>query len=230
MKFAGPAGGSSIRKAGIRPKTFNDDGAVVIISLFPRPTRMPEHSPKEISQLLHAWADGDQAALEQLAPLVQNELHRLAHHYMRGERRDHTLQTSALVNEAYIRLIDWKNARWQNRAHFFAVSAQLMRRILVDFARDKQYLKRGAGALRVSLGEAADLTDCRTADLVALDEALSALAEVDPRKGQVVEMRFFGGLSIKEVAEVLKVSEETVMRDWRLAKVWLLRELGRDET
>ena len=189
---------------------------------------MATHSPNEISQLLLAWSQGDQAALEQLAPLVHEELRRLAHHYMRGERAGHTLETSALVNEAYIRLIDWKNARWQNRAHFFAVSAQLMRRILVDFARDKQYLKRGAGALRVSLGEAADLTDCRS-DLIALDEALSALAQVDQRKSQVVEMRFFGGLSVKEVAEVLKVSEETVMRDWRLAKVWLLRELGRDE-
>jgi RNA polymerase sigma factor (TIGR02999 family) len=188
---------------------------------------MSTQSPKEISRLLLAWGDGDQSALEDLAPLVHEELRRLAHHYMRGERRGHTLQTSALINEAYIRLIDWKDARWQNRAHFFAVSAQLMRRILVDFARDKQYLKRGGGALQVSLGEAAAFTDCQSADLVALDEALIALAEVDRRKSQVVEMRFFGGLSVKEVAEVLNVSEETVMRDWRLAKVWLLRELGR---
>ena len=187
---------------------------------------MQTHSPKEITRLLVAWREGDQSALEALAPLVHSELHRLAHHYMRRERPDHTLQTSALVNEAYIRLIDWKNVRWQNRAHFFAVSAQLMRRILVDFARDRQYLKRGGGARRVSLAEAASLTECREADLVALDEALTALAEVDGRKGQVVEMRFFGGLSVKEVAEVLKVSEETVMRDWRLAKVWLLRELS----
>src|SRR5918995_616247 len=185
---------------------------------------MATRSPKEISQLLLAWSDGDQSALEQLAPLVQEELRRLAHHYMRGERAGHTLQTSALVNEAYIRLIDWKNARWQNRAHFFAVSAQMMRRILVDFARDRQYLKRGGGALRVSLGEATAIAECRTSDLVALDEALTALTEMDRRKGQVVEMRFFGGLSVKEVAEVLKVSEETVMRDWRLAKVWLLQE------
>jgi RNA polymerase sigma factor (TIGR02999 family) len=147
---------------------------------------------------------------------------------MSRERPGHTLQTSALVNEAYVRLIEWKNARWQNRAHFFAVSAQMMRRILVDFARERQYLKRGGGALRVSLAEAASLTEQRGADLIALDEALTALAEVDLRKGQVVEMRFFGGLSVKEVAEVLKVSEETVMRDWRLAKVWLLRELGRE--
>ena len=189
---------------------------------------MSTQSPKEISRLLLAWGDGDQSALEDLAPLVHEELRRLAHHYMRGERRGHTLQTSALINEAYIRLIDWKDARWQNRAHFFAVSAQLMRRILVDFARDKQYLKRGGGALQVSLGEAAAFTDCQSADLVALDEALIALAEVDQRKSQVVEMRFFGGLSVKEVAEVLNVSEETVMRDWRLAKVWLLRELGRE--
>ena len=188
---------------------------------------MQTHSPKEITRLLVAWGDGDQSALEDLAPLVQEELHRLAHNYMGRERPGHTLQTSALVNEAYIRLIDWKNVRWQNRAHFFAVAAQLMRRTLVDFARDRQYLKRGGGAMRVSLGEAAAYTECRSSDLVALDEALTALAEVDPRKGQVVEMRFFGGLSIKEVAEVLKVSEETVMRDWRLAKVWLLRELNK---
>ena len=189
---------------------------------------MRTHSPQEITRLLVAWGDGDQLALEDLAPLVQSELHRLAHHYMSRERPGHTLQTSALVNEAYLRLIDWKSVRWQNRAHFFGVAAQLLRRILVDFARDRQYLKRGGGALRVSLGEATALTECRGADLVALDEALTALAEVDRRKGRVVEMRFFGGLSVKEVAEVLKVSEETVKRDWRLAKVWLLRELGRE--
>ncbi len=189
---------------------------------------MQTHSPKEITQLLVAWGDGDQSALEELAPLVHSELYRLAHHYMGRERSGHTLQTSALVNEAYLRLIDWKNVRWQNRAHFFAVSAQLMRRILVDYARDRQYLKRGGGALQVTLSEAASFTAERGADLVALDEALNSLAEVDPRKGQVVEMRFFGGLSVEEVAEVLKVSEETVMRDWRLAKVWLLRELGQE--
>ena len=187
---------------------------------------MQTPSPKEITGLLVAWGDGDQSALEQLAPLVQSELYRLAHHYMGRERHGHTLQTSALVNEAYIRLIDWKNVRWQNRAHFFAVSAQLMRRILVDFARGRQNLKRGGDVLRVSLTAAAALPSGRGADLVALDEALKTLAEVDLRKSQVVEMRFFGGLSIKEVAEVLEVSEETVMRDWRLAKVWLLRELG----
>ena len=187
---------------------------------------MQTQSPQDITRLLIAWGDGNQSALEELAPLVESELHRLAHHYMVGERPGHILQTSALVNEAYIRLIDWKNVRWQNRAHFFAVSAQLMRRILVDSARDRQNLKRGGNALMVSLTTAADFPTERGADLVALDDALTMLAEVDLRKSQVVEMRFFGGLSVKEVAEVLNVSEETVMRDWRLAKVWLLRELG----
>ena len=189
---------------------------------------MQTHSPNEITRLLTAWTDGDQSALEKLVPLVESELHRLAHHYMGRERPGHTLQTSALVNEAYIRLIDWKNVRWQNRAHFFAVSAQLMRRILVDFARERNYLKRGGGALQVSLAEAESLPLARNDDLVALDEALAKLSQFDDRKGRVVELRFFGGLSVSEVAEVLKVSEETVMRDWRLAKVWLLRELGQE--
>ena len=189
---------------------------------------MSQPSPHEISELLVAWGGGDESALDRLMPFVYDELRRLAHRYMSRERPGHTLQTTALVNEAYLRLVNWREARWQNRAHFFAVSAQMMRRILVDFARDRQYLKRGGGALRVSLDKAASFTKSRSGDLVALDEALAALAEVDRRKGQVVEMRFFGGLSVKEVAEVLKVSEETVMRDWRLAKVWLLRELGRE--
>jgi len=191
---------------------------------------MQTHSQNEITRLLTAWTDGDQSALEKLVPLVESELHRLAHHYMGRERPGHTLQTSALVNEAYIRLIDWKNVRWQNRAHFFAVSAQLMRRILVDFARQRNYLKRGGGALLVSLTEAESLPLERNDDLVALDEALAALNQFDERKARVVELRFFGGLSVKEVAEVLNVSEETVMRDWRLAKVWLLRELGQEST
>lgn len=181
----------------------------------------------EITALLEAWGGGDKSALDRLMPLVYDELRRLAHRYMTHERPGHTLQTTALVNEAYLRLVNWREVRWENRAHFFAASAQMMRRILVDFAREKQYLKRGAGAIQVSLGEAAALTECKSSDLVALDEALTALFEVDQRKGQVVEMRFFGGLSVKEAATVLKVSEETVMRDWRLAKVWLLRELGR---
>jgi len=188
---------------------------------------MRSQSCKEITHLLVAWSEGDESALHQLAPLIHSELHRLAHNYMSRERPGHLLQTSALINEAYVRLIDWKNVRWQNRAHFFGVAAQLMRRILVDFARERQYFKRGGGALRVSLSEAA-LVVQRSSDLVALDEALTALAEIDSRKVQVVEMRFFAGLSVEEVAELLNVSKETVMRDWRLAKVWLLRQLEGD--
>lgn len=188
---------------------------------------MSQPSAHEITELLVAWGGGDESVLDRLMPLVYDELRRLAHRYMGRERPGHTLETTALVNEAYLRLVHRREIQWQNRAHFFAVAAQMMRRILVDFARDKRYLKRGGGALRVSLDEAAPFTVCRGEDLVALDEALTALAEMDRRKGQVVEMRFFGGLSVKEVAEVLKVSEETVMRDWRLAKVWLLRELDK---
>lgn len=187
---------------------------------------MSQPSRDQITGLLEAWSGGDESALEKLMPLVYGELRRLARHYMNREHPGHTLQTTALVNEAYLRLVNWKEAQWQNRTHFFAVSARMMRRILVDFARDKHALKRGGGTVRVSLSEAASFTGDRGADLVKLDEALTALAKVDPRKGQVVEMRFFGGLSVREVAEVLKVSEDTVMRDWRLAKVWLLRELG----
>ena len=190
---------------------------------------MAQASKHEISELLVAWSDGDQSALERLMPLVYDELHRLAHRYMKGERHGHTLQTSALVNEAYLRLVNWRDVRWQNRAHFFAASAQMMRRILVDFARDKKWVKRGGDVLHVSLSNA-DLTTTHSSDLIALDEALSALAKLDPRKAQVVEMRFFGGLSVEEVAEVLNVSDQTVMRDWRLAKVWLLRELDRKNT
>ena len=186
---------------------------------------MPQPSPHEVSRLLRAWSSGDEAALQTLIPLVYEELHRIARRYMGREREGHTLQTSALVNEAYLRLVDWKNVEWQNRAHFFAVSAQMMRRILVDFARDRRYLKRGGGALQVSLAEAAGMTSQRGTDLVALDDALNSLAEVDKRKSEVVELRFFGGLSVEETAEVLKVSAETVMRDWKLAKAWLLREL-----
>jgi len=186
---------------------------------------MPQPSPHEVSRLLRAWSSGDEAALQTLIPLVYEELHRIARRYMGREREGHTLQTSALVNEAYLRLVDWKNVEWQNRAHFFAVSAQMMRRILVDFARDRRYLKRGGGALQVSLAEAAGMTSQRGTDLVALDDALNSLAVMDKRKSQVVELRFFGGLSVEETAEVLKVSPETIMRDWRLAKVRLLREL-----
>ena len=186
-------------------------------------------SPREITQLLLAWSSGEQNALQKLAPLVYAELHRLAHHYMAGERPGHTLQPTALVNEAYLRLIDSSHVRWQNRAHFFAISAQLMRRILVDFARSRGYYKRGGKARRISLDEAPPIASERSADLVALDEAMSALAAFDDRKSRVVELRYFGGLSVEETAEVLKVSPETVMRDWRLAKVWLQRELSRAE-
>jgi len=188
---------------------------------------MPQPSPHEVSQLLRAWSSGDEAALQRLIPLVYEELHRIARRYMGRERKGHTLQTSALVNEAYLRLVDWKNVEWQNRAHFFAVSAQMMRRILVDFARNRRYLKRGGGALQVSLAEADGISLERGTDLVALDDALTSLAAVDKRKSEVVELRFFAGLSVEETAEVLKVSPDTVLRDWKLAKVWLLRELER---
>ena len=178
----------------------------------------------EVSGLLRAWGDGDRDALDRLTPVVYAELRRLARRYMRGERPGHSLQTTALVNEAYMRLVDYKSMQWQNRAHFFAVSAQLMRRILVDHAR-RHNLKRGGGVQHVSLEETAIVDDDRPADLVALDDAMNALARIDPRKVQVVEMRFFGGLSVEETAEVLKVSPVTVMRDWSTAKAWLYREL-----
>ncbi len=187
---------------------------------------MTTQSPKEITRLLVAWGNGDESALADLTALVYEELHRLAHHYMSGERAGHTLQTTALVNEAYVRLIDWKSVRWQNRAHFFAVSAQLMRRILVDFARARGYQKRGGGARPVTLDDAAVVTDDKGADIVALDEALLALAKLDERQSRVVELRFFGGLSVEETAEVLKVSPGTVRRDWSLARAWLHRELA----
>jgi RNA polymerase sigma factor (TIGR02999 family) len=186
---------------------------------------MRTHSPKEITQLLVAWSDGDEAALAELTPLVYDELHRLAHHYMLHERAGHTLQTTALVNEAYLRLIEWKQVRWQNRSHFFAISAQLMRRILVDFARMRGYQKRGGGAIAVTLDDSVLASAEKGTDLVALDEALVALAELNERQAKVVELRFFGGLSNDETAEVLKVSQGTVRRDWSLASAWLHREL-----
>jgi RNA polymerase sigma factor (TIGR02999 family) len=174
--------------------------------------------------LLIAWGQGDKEALEQLVPLVHRELHRIARGCMRGERAGHSLQATALVNEAYLRLVGVQQVDWQNRVHFLAVSARLMRRILVDFARSKRYQKRGGGAEQVTLDEAL-LVNEPGRDLVALDDALEALAKMDQRKAQVVEMRFFGGLSVEETAAALKISPETVMRDWRLAKAWLLREL-----
>jgi RNA polymerase sigma factor (TIGR02999 family) len=178
----------------------------------------------EVSTLLRAWSKGEQNALDKLTPIVYDELRRLAAHYMRGERSGHSLQTTALVNEAYLRLVNYKHMRWQNRAHFFAVSAQLMRRILVDHAR-RHNLKRGGGIQHVSLEETAVIGG-RDEDLVALDDAMQALARIDPRKVQVVELRFFGGLSVEETAEVLKVSEVTVMRDWSTARAWLYREIS----
>jgi RNA polymerase sigma factor (TIGR02999 family) len=181
--------------------------------------------PQEITELLLAWNQGDEQALDRLMPLVHRELHRLAHHYMAGERPGHPLQTTALVNEAYVRLIDSSRVRWQNRAHFFAVSAKLMRRILVDVARARAQLKRGGDAVQVSLDDAMDIAREPGADLIALDDALTMLAAFDERKSKVVELRFFGGLSVEETAEVLGISAVTVMRDWGLAKAWLLREL-----
>jgi len=175
--------------------------------------------------LLVAWGAGDQAALDQLIPLVHAELRRLAGGYMAGERPGHTLQASALVNEAYLRLFEIKKISWQNRAHFFAMSGRLMRRILVDHARARRNLKRGGGARHVSLDEALTVCGEKRQDLIALDDALTGLAVIDARKSEVVELRFFGGLSVAETAEALHVSPETVMRDWKVAKVWLLREL-----
>ena len=180
----------------------------------------------EVTELLLAWSEGDQSALDALIPLVHKELHRLARRYMNRERVGHTLQTTALVNEAYLKLVNMQNVRWQNRAHFFAVAARLMRHILVDFARARQYQKRGGGALQVSLDQALEINDETNPDLLLLDEALRALAAVDPRKSDVVELRFFGGLTVEETAHVLKVSQDTVMRDWKMAKVWLLRQMS----
>ena len=184
--------------------------------------------PHEVTQLLVAWSDGDRAALDQLTPLVYEELHRLARNHMSRERQGHTLQTSALVNEAYLRLIDQKNVRWQNRAQFFSIASRLMRRILVDYARSHRYAKRGGDMRRVSLDEAAIVAQEPAAELVALDDALKSLAALDPRKCQVVELRFFGGMSVEESAEVLGVSVVTVMRDWSTAKAWLQRAMEKE--
>jgi RNA polymerase sigma factor (TIGR02999 family) len=181
-----------------------------------------------VTELLQAWNEGDQAALPQLVPFVYSELRRLARGYMHRERADHTLQATALVNEVYLRLVDVTRMRWQNRTHFFAVCARLMRRILVDHARSRRYLKRGGGARRTSLDEALVVTSEPNPDLIALDEALDDLGTIDSRKSRVVELRFFGGLTVEETAAVLEVSPDTVMRDWKLAKVWLLREIEGD--
>src|ERR1700683_2088997 len=190
-----------------------------------RAAQSGEPAVGEVSTLLRAWSGGDQSALDRLTPIVYDGLRRLARRYMRRERPGHSLQTTALVNEAYMRLVDYERMQWQDRAHFFAVSAQLMRRILVEHAR-RHNLKRGGGLQHVSLEEAAVVSGERPADLVALDDAMNALARLDTRKAQVVEMRFFGGLSVEETAEVLKVSSVTVKRDWSTAKLWLYRELA----
>jgi len=182
-------------------------------------------SSTELTKLLLAWNAGDELAFERLVPIVYRELHRIARRHMAGERPGHTLQTSALVNEAYLRLVDSRQVQWQDRVHFFSMSAQLMRRILVDFARRRQYLKRGGGAVSITLHEELAVSQAQTDDLVAIDDALKALEAFDARKARVVELRFFGGLSVEETAETLKVSADTVVRDWKLAKVWLQREL-----
>jgi RNA polymerase sigma factor (TIGR02999 family) len=187
---------------------------------------MPTPSTHEVTQLLLDWSDGDQAAFDALMPLVYDELRQIAHRYLSRERPGHTLQTTALVNEAYLRLVDQKRVHWQNRAHFFAVSAQAMRRILIDYARKQRYAKRGGGAPKISLEEAAVMSQERAADLVALDEALTTLASIDPQQSRVVELRFFGGLTIEETAEVLRLSVDRVKREWATAKAWLSREMS----
>ena len=190
---------------------------------------MDTPSTHEVTQLLKAWSGGDQQALEKLTPIVYRHLHQIAQRYMGGERSGHMLQTTALVNEAYLRLVDCAQVNWQDRAHFLAVSANLMRRILIDFARSRDYMKRGGAILHIPLEEAPSACDEPDVNLVALDDALKTLAAVDERKSKVVELKFFGGLSVEETAEVLGVSSDTVTRDWRLAKIWLLRELSRQE-
>jgi len=184
-------------------------------------------SPQEVTQLLHLWRRGEAAALDKLAPLVHSELHRRAHRYMMHEHGGHTLQTTALINEVYLQLIDAPKVNWQDRAHFFAISARIMRQILVDYARSKYAQKRGGDCRQVPLDEASMISARPDTHLVELDDALTALARVDPRKARVVELRFFGGLSLEETAEVLKVSADTVWRDWDLAKGWLYREMKR---
>jgi RNA polymerase sigma-70 factor (ECF subfamily) len=188
--------------------------------------RSPSPPPHEITQLLAEWSEGNQAALDKLYPLVYNELRRLAHGYLRRERKGHTLQTTALINEAYLRLVDQKHVHWANRSHFFGISAQIMRRILIDHARRYDYSKRGGGARRISLNEGAVVAKQRARELLMLDEALDSLAKIDPRRSQVVELRYFGGLNNVEIAEVLKISENTVTRDWNMARAWLYQELS----
>lgn len=189
---------------------------------------MEEREQTQITQLLLDWSDGDREALERMTPLVYGELHRLAHHYMNRERADHTLQTSALVNEAFVRLVDQRNVKWNNRAHFFAIAAQMMRRILVDSARSHLYAKRGAGAVRVSLDQLGLASEERSAEITELDEALTKLEAFDPQQARVVELKFFGGLTIKETAEAMAISIDMVKREWSTAKAWLYREMTRE--
>ena len=186
-------------------------------------TRIPRQH--EITQLLAEWREGNQSALDELYPLVYAELHRLARRYMSRERQGHTLQTTALINEAYVRLVDQRNVHWANRSHFFAISAQIMRRILIDHARRHAYAKRGGGAQQVSLEDVAAVTPEHSEELLRLDEALKSLAEMDPRRSQVVELRYFGGLNNQEIAGVLHISENTVTRDWNMARAWLYQQL-----
>jgi RNA polymerase sigma factor (TIGR02999 family) len=186
-------------------------------------------STHHVTQLLQAWGAGDEKALEQLMPLVYNELHRLAQRYMASEQTGHPLQTTALVHEVYLRLVGIQHLDWQNRSHFYALCARLMRRILIDFARSQNYQKRGGQIAHIELEESATVSTVVGAELLAVDEALNQLASVDTRKSEVVELKFFGGLTVDEIAATLKVSPETVMRDWKLAKAWLLRELGQKD-
>jgi RNA polymerase sigma-70 factor (ECF subfamily) len=189
----------------------------------------PSPSQQEVTVLLGDWRGGDERALEKLIPLVQPELHRLAHHYMSRERAGHTLQTTALLDEAYLLLVDHTKGNWQNRTHFVAAAAQLMRRIMVDHARERHALKRGGGPLKVTLDEAAAVTETRSEELLALDDALERLAAQDSRKSQIVELRYFGGLTVEETAEFLKLSQRTVEREWNMAKAWLYRALSGEE-
>ena len=189
---------------------------------------MEQSATSELTELLIDWSNGDQSALDRLMPIVDRELHRIAHYHMRREDPSHTLQTSALVNEAYLKLINQRQVKWQNRAHFFAIAAQLMRRILVDHARGQHRAKRGGNADQVNLSDVVVSSDARSEDLIALDEAMRKLAEIDPQKNSIVEMRYFGGLSMDEIAEVLGISKPTVRRHWKMAKAWLRREIFRE--
>lgn len=192
-------------------------------------SKMDESDRSQITQMLLDWSGGNQAALERLTPMVYDELHRLAHRYMNRERAGHTLQTSALVNEAFVRLVDQKNVQWNNRAHFFAIAAQMMRRILVDYARSHLYAKRGAGAIHVSLDHAQLVSNEATAEVTALDEALKKLESIDPQQARVVELKFFGGLTIQETAEAMRISVDMVKREWSTARAWLYREMTGSE-